>query len=89
MLLSCSASSSGCINNIAVPQPFACGCSESWKKKVRNIENAIYYLKMVLAEADETTKEYLDIINDEAKNAGDVITGLLEITRTRAAERGG
>lgn len=51
------------------------------------ISNAIYYLKMVLAEADETTKEYLDMINNEVKSAGDTITGLLEIARTRPAER--
>ena len=51
------------------------------------ISNAIYYLKMTSTEADATTKEYLDIINDEAKNAGDTITGLLEIARTRPAER--
>ncbi len=51
------------------------------------ISNAIYYLKMTLTEADETTREYLDIINEEVKSAGDVITGLLEIARTRAAER--
>ena len=53
------------------------------------ISNAIYYLKMTLTEADETTREYLDMINDEVKSAGDTITGLLEIARTRPADRGG
>ena len=51
------------------------------------ISNAIYYLKMTLTEADETTREYLDMINNEVKSAGDTITGLLEIARTRPAER--
>jgi len=51
------------------------------------ISSAIYYLKMTLTEADETTREYLDMINNEVKSAGDVITGLLEIARTRQAER--
>ena len=31
------------------------------------------YLKMTLAEADETTKEYLNMIDDEVRNAGDII----------------
>lgn len=47
------------------------------------ISNAIYYLKMTLTETDETTREYLDMINNEVKSAGDTITGLLEIARTR------
>ena len=51
------------------------------------ISNAIYYLKMTLTDADATTKEYLDIINDEVKSAGDIITGLLEIARTRQADQ--
>jgi len=51
------------------------------------ISNAIYYLKMTHKEADETTREYLDLINDEVKSAGDIITGLLEIARTRPADR--
>ena len=51
------------------------------------ISNAIYYLKMTLTEADETTREYLDIVNNEVKSAGDTITGLLEIARTRQADR--
>ena len=51
------------------------------------ISNAIYYLKMTLTDADATTKEYLDMINNEVKSAGDIITGLLEITRTRQANQ--
>jgi len=51
------------------------------------ISNAIYYLKMTLTDADETTKEYLDMINNEVKSAGDIINGLLEIARTRQANQ--
>ena len=51
------------------------------------ISNAIYYLKMTLTDADATTKEYLDMINNEVKSAGDIITGLLEIARTRQADQ--
>ncbi len=53
------------------------------------ISNAIYYLKMTLTEADETTKEYLNIINDETRNAESIISGLLDIARTRPPDRQG
>lgn len=53
------------------------------------ISNATYYLKMTLTDADATTKEYLDMINNEVKSAEGIITGLLEIARTRPADRQG
>jgi len=51
------------------------------------ISNAIYYLKMTLPEADETTKEYLNMINDEVRTAGDIISSLLELARSKPADR--
>lgn len=53
------------------------------------ISNAVYYLKMSLPEADKTTKEYLDMISDEARDAGDIISGFLKLTRTGLPERQG
>ena len=51
------------------------------------ISNAVYYLKMRDAEADETTREYLNMINSEAKSAGDIISSLMELARSRSADR--
>lgn len=41
------------------------------------ISNAVYFLKMVLADADETVREYLDIIKHEIDNSQQIITDLL------------
>jgi signal transduction histidine kinase len=47
------------------------------------MNNAIYFLKMVLTDADETTKEYLDIIKNEVDNSLRIITDLLDFARTK------
>lgn len=51
------------------------------------ISNAVYFLKMVLTDADETTKEYLDIIKKEIDNSLRIITDLLDFARTRSPQR--
>jgi len=51
------------------------------------ISNAIYYLKTVLPNADETTKEYLEIISAEVRNSNKIVSGLLDISCTQPAER--
>lgn len=48
------------------------------------MSNAVYFLKMVLADADEITKEYLDIIEKEIGNSLRIITDLLDFAQTRA-----
>lgn len=47
------------------------------------MSNAVYFLKMVLTEADETTREYLDIIKHEIDNSQRIITDLLDFARTK------
>ena len=63
------------------------GIAHELRQPLSVISNAIYYLKMTLPEADETTKEYLNMISDEARNAGDIISGFLKLTRTGLLER--
>ena len=63
------------------------GIAHDLRQPLGVINNAIYFLKITLPEADETTKEYLDLINDEIKNSEEIISGLLELTRTRPPER--
>ena len=65
------------------------GIAHELRQPLSVISNAIYYLKMTLPEADKTTKEYLDMISDEARDAGVIISGFLELTRTRSPERQG
>jgi signal transduction histidine kinase len=47
------------------------------------MNNAVYFLQTVLAEADETTKEYLGIIKDEIADAERIVSDLLDAVRTK------
>jgi signal transduction histidine kinase len=47
------------------------------------MSNAVYFLQMVLTNADDTTKEYLEIIKHEIDNSLRIITDLLDFARTR------
>jgi PAS domain S-box-containing protein len=47
------------------------------------MNNAVYFLKMVLTDADETTREYLDMIKSEIDNSQRIITDLLGFARTK------
>ena len=47
------------------------------------MNNAIYFLNMVLTDADATTQEYLGIIKKEIDNSLRIITDLLDFARTR------
>jgi len=47
------------------------------------MSNAVYFLKMVHGEADETTREYLDIIKQEIDNSQRIISDLLDFSRTK------
>lgn len=51
------------------------------------MSNAVYFLKMVLSDADETTREYLEIIKKEIENSQRIITDLLDFARTKAPQR--
>jgi signal transduction histidine kinase len=51
------------------------------------MSNAVYFLKMVLVDADETTKEYLGIIQHEIDNSIRIITDLLDFARTKPPQR--
>lgn len=48
------------------------------------ISNAATYLRMTSAEADEVTQEYLDIISTEVRTAGQIISDLLDLSRSQA-----
>ncbi len=51
------------------------------------MSNAVFLLKMVHFNADETTKEYLDIIKTEIDNSLRIITDLLDFARTKPPRR--
>jgi signal transduction histidine kinase len=47
------------------------------------MNNAVYFLKMVHAEGDEVTLEYLDILQREIDNSQRIIADLLDFARTK------
>ncbi len=50
------------------------------------ISNAIYFLKTVIPDADETVREYLNIIKNEVDNSQRIITDLLDFARTKTPQ---
>ena len=47
------------------------------------MNNAVYFLKSIQTNADETVQEYLGIISQEIENAGRIISDILDFSRTR------
>ncbi|MDD5036891.1 MAG: ATP-binding protein [Methylococcaceae bacterium] len=47
------------------------------------LSNAVYFLKTVLPESDETVCEYLDIMNGEIANANRIVSELLDAVRNK------
>jgi PAS domain S-box-containing protein len=51
------------------------------------ISNAIYFLKAAQPDASEKVKEYLSIIEKEARTSDKIITDLLDFTRLKSVDR--
>ena len=47
------------------------------------MSNAVYFLQTVLSDADQTTKEYLDIIKNEIADSERIVSDLLDSVRTK------
>jgi len=52
------------------------------------MNNAVYYLKSVVPEKEETFREYLEIIKQEIDNSQRIITDLLDFSRTKVPQTG-
>lgn len=48
------------------------------------MSNAVYFLQTVLADADDSVKEYLNIIKDEIAGSDRIVSDLLDSVRTKA-----
>jgi signal transduction histidine kinase len=51
------------------------------------MNNAVYFLKILMAEGDERVKEYLDIVKREIDNSQRIINDLLDFARARAPQK--
>ena len=72
---------------LAVLGQLAGGVGHELRNPLGVISNAVYYLKTVLTDADETTREFLDIISAEVRNSSKIISDLLDFSRTRMPDR--
>jgi len=72
---------------LAVLGQLAGGVGHELRNPLGVISNAAYYLKIVLPDADETTREYLGIISSEVRDAEKIVSDLLDFSRTKMPER--
>jgi len=72
---------------LALLGQLAGGVGHELRNPLGVISNAVYYLQTALPDADETTKEYLEVISSEVRNSAKIVSGLLDLSRTRPAER--
>ncbi len=72
---------------LAVLGQLAGGVAHEMRNPLGVISNAIYFLQMTLPDADETTREYLDIVSSEVHGAEKIVSDLLDFSRTKPAER--
>ncbi|MDD4928635.1 MAG: ATP-binding protein [Gallionella sp.] len=52
------------------------------------MSNAVYFLQTVLSDADDSVKEYLNIINNEIAASNRIVSDLLDSVRTRPPQPG-
>ena len=72
---------------LAVLGQLAGGVGHELRNPLGVMSNAVYYLKMILSDADENTKEYLDILSSEVRNANQIVSDLLDFSRVNSLER--
>jgi len=73
---------------LAVLGQLAGGVSHELRNPLGVISNAVYFLRSVMPDADDRVKEYLEIIASEVRSSDRIVAGLLDLSRTRPAERG-
>jgi signal transduction histidine kinase len=72
---------------LAILGQLAGGVSHELRNPLATITNAVYFLKTTLVDADETTKEYLQIIAAQVQDANKIISDLLSFARETPADR--
>lgn len=72
---------------LAVLGQLAGGVGHELRNPLAVISNAVYFLKLVLPEADEKVQEYLNILERETRSAEKIISDLLDFARVKSAER--
>ena len=71
---------------LAILGQLAGGVGHELRNPLGVISNAVYFLRMALPGADETTREYLEMMSEEVRNSGRIISDLLSLARPRPAK---
>jgi signal transduction histidine kinase len=71
---------------LAVLGQMASGVAHELRNPLGVISNAVYFLQMVLAEAQPTVIDYLNIIANRVGEAEKIVSDLLNLSRTRPSE---
>ncbi|MCK5134071.1 MAG: PAS domain S-box protein [Candidatus Sabulitectum sp.] len=72
---------------LAVLGQLSGGVGHELRNPLGVISNAVYFLQMTLSDADETTREYLEIISSEVRNSEKIVSDLLDLSRIKPSDR--
>lgn len=72
---------------LAVLGKLAGGVAHELRNPLGVMSNAVYYLKLVLNDAETVTEEYLTILSEEVQNAEKIIRDLLDFARINSADQ--
>ena len=72
---------------LAVLGQLAGGVGHELRNPLGVISNAVYYLKMIQPEADDTIREYLETISQEVNNSTEIVSDLLDFSRVKSVDR--
>ncbi len=72
---------------LAVLGQLAAAVAHELRQPLAVMSNAVYYLKTILPDPNETTKEYLEMISSEIRDSEKIVSDLLDVARTKPAER--
>lgn len=72
---------------LAVLGQMAGGVGHELRNPLGVISNAVYFLRLVQSDAGPKIQEYLETIDSEVKNAGKIVSDLLDFSRPHLADR--
>jgi PAS domain S-box-containing protein len=72
---------------LALLGQLAGGVGHELRNPLSVINNALYYLKIIMPDADEKVTEYLELIESEVQSAEKIISDLMDFSRTKPVER--
>ncbi len=75
------------MEKLALLGELAGGVSHELRNPLAVISNAVYFLRTLLSDADETVAEYLEMISGEVQRAAKIVSDLLDFSRAKPAER--